>query len=128
MTEETVKIVLPLPPAILSPNRPCGSIRGRMARAAVSKKCRRLACEAVACQQVDSAPWKKATVQATFFHKQERRRDGSNYNAMLKPHQDGVVDSGLLIDDDSKHLTTLPPLFEIDKHHPRVEMVFVRIE
>jgi hypothetical protein len=82
----------------------------------------------VACQQVDSAPWKKATAQATFFHKQDRRRDGSNYNAMMKPHQDGVVDSGLLIDDDSKHLTTLPPLFEIDKHHPRVEMVFVRIE
>lgn len=62
----------------------------------------------------------------TFFHKQGRRRDDVNFAAMMKPAYDGVVVAGLLVDDDSKHLTTLPVKFEIDKANPRVELFFER--
>jgi len=124
---ESVKIVLPLPPSVLSPNCQHGSFGGRMKRAAATKKCRRLSCEAIIAQAIESGPWECATVSAMFFHKNNRRRDGCNFNAMLKAYQDGAVDSGLLVDDDSRHLTTLPPTFHIDRTHPRVEMVFSRI-
>jgi hypothetical protein len=46
--------------------------------------------------------------------------------AMLKPAYDGIVDSGLLMDDDSDHLTTMPAKFFIDKKQSRVELRIVR--
>jgi hypothetical protein len=126
MTPEAVTIILPLPPAVLSPNRPPGSLGGRMAKAAASKRYRRIACEAVEEQRIESGPWARATVRATFYHRQARRRDDVNHLAMLKPAYDGVVDSGLLVDDDAEHLTTLPASFKLN-HAPRVELRFERI-
>lgn len=127
MTSETVQIILPLPPAVLSPNRPCSSRGGRMKKAAVSKKCRRLAREAIEAECIESGPWAMASVKATFYHAQDRRRDEWNYAAMCKAYVDGVVDAGLLVDDDSKHLTTEPVAFEIDRKCPRLELRFTRI-
>jgi len=124
---ETVSIILPLPPRILSPNCPPGTRGGRFARAAASKKYKRLACEAARAEQIESAPWEKATIQATFFHKTERRRDDINHMAMLKAAYDGLVEAGLLFDDDSKHLTTLPATFEIDREDPRVMLTVSRV-
>jgi hypothetical protein len=124
---ETATIILPLPPSVLSPNRPCGSRGGRFARAAASKRQRRLACEAVTALRIESGPWERATVQAKFVHVQKRRRDDVNHAAMLKSAYDGVVDAGLLVDDDSEHLTSLPVRFEVGPH-PRVEMLFARVE
>jgi crossover junction endodeoxyribonuclease RusA len=126
MTGETVTIILPLPPAILSPNNPGGSRGGRFARAAASKRYRRLAKEAVLSSQIETGPWLRATVQATFCHKQRRRRDDVNHLGMLKPAYDGVVEAGLLIDDDSEHLTTLPASFRVDSEGSRVELRFER--
>jgi hypothetical protein len=123
---ETVTLILPLPPAVLSPNRPGGSRGGRFARAAASKRYKRLALEAVEAQRLEGG-WQRATVQSTFFHKTERRRDDINHAAMLKSAYDGVVEAGLVLDDDSKHLTTLPTTFEIDRDNPRVELVFTRL-
>jgi len=125
---ETVTIILRLPNPMLSPNMPVFSVRGRMARAAMSKKYRREACESTLACNVQTGPWPKAELQATFYHKQNRRRDGVNYNQMLKAAQDGVVDAGLVIDDDAEHLSTLPPKFEIDKKFPRVEITVTRKE
>lgn len=125
---ETCLIVLPLPSGLLSPNRPCGSRGSRMARYRVSAHARLLAKNAAIDAQVESGPWGRATVSAVFFHKIERRRDDINHMAMLKPYYDGIVESGLLEDDDSKHLTTLPAKFEIDKKFPRVELTFTRME
>jgi len=121
VTPETVTVVLPLPPAVLSQNA-----RGHWhARAAASSKCRRLAQQAVESQQVQG--WQQATVAAAFFHRIERRRDFLNSMAMLKPYIDGaVVDTGLLPDDDSEHLSPLPPSFGVDKATPRVELRFTR--
>ena len=40
----------------------------------------------------------------TFYVKDERRRDIKNMEAALKPLWDGIVDAGILVDDDYKHL------------------------
>jgi len=125
-TKETVVIVLPLPPSILSPNSVCGSIGGRMKRAAVTKKFRRLAMEAAEREEIRTCPWSKATIQARFYHKQKRRRDDVNHLAMLKSAYDGLVDANLILDDDSEHLTTLPAEFFIDKDVSRVELTIER--
>ena len=92
-----------------------------MKKAACSKKYRRLSKEATENLCI-SETWEFATIQATFFHSQKRRRDDVNFLAMLKPAYDGIVDAGLLLDDDSEHLKTLPVSFEIDRVCPRVEL------
>jgi len=97
-----------------------------MRKASSAKRYRKLAKEAALAEGVESGPWAKATMVAAFFHKTERRRDGDNFSAMLKPARDGLVDAGLLIDDDSKHLTTLPPTFSIDRECSRVELTVTR--
>jgi hypothetical protein len=126
MIPETVTIVLPLPPGILSPNAVHGSYGGRMARYGASKKCRRLAKEATLAQEIESAPWDKAVVYYSFFHKQDRNRDDVNYCQSCKSYLDGIVEAGLLVDDNHKHLTTMPTTFTIDKKCPRVEIKFER--
>lgn len=124
---DTVTIILPLPPAILSPNKHVGSRGGRFAFAAATKKYRCVAKEAAEAQQA-AFGWQRATVQLTFWHRQRRRRDDVNFAASMKAAYDGIVEAGLVVDDDSEHLTTRTTLFGIDKDHPRVEMVFTRVE
>jgi len=99
-----------------------------MAKASASKKYREEARIAAEGARVDTAPWKVAEVKAVFYHKVKRRRDDVNHLQMLKPAYDGVVDSGLLPDDDSEHLKTLTPEFKIDRECPRVELTFTRKE
>lgn len=124
---ETVTIILPLPPSILSPNRPQFTPGGRMARAAAAKRYKRLAGEAVLADGISTGPWERATIQAAFYHKQTRRRDDVNHLAMLKPAYDGLVAAGLLADDDSEHLTTLPATFAVDRECSRVELTVIRL-
>jgi len=126
MTEQVV-ITLPLPPRILSPNCPVGSFRGRMMRAAAAKKQKCLAQESAE-DALRGARWKKASVQAIFYHTTKRRRDDVNALASLKAAYDGVILAGLLPDDDREHLRTTGAEFKIDKDWPRVELVFTREE
>lgn len=126
MNQETVTIVLPLPPAILSPNRIHATRGGRIARYSTSKKYRTMA--KVMTLATGVSGWQKATVQAAFFHKINRRRDDINAMQMMKSAYDGIVDAGLIPDDDHTHLTTLPATFGIDKVNPRVELKFRRVE
>lgn len=65
-------------------------------------------------------PWRSATTQATFYHKDSRRRDRDNLLASIKAGFDGLRDAGLLIDDDE--LTHLPVVREVDRSNPRVEI------
>jgi hypothetical protein len=124
---ESVLIVLELPNPCLSPNRPPGSIGGRIRKASAAKRYRRLAREAAEAEGISSGPWEQATIRATFFHRTRRRRDDVNFLAMLKPAYDGIVDSGLLADDDAEHLTTLGASFELDREAPRVELRLERV-
>ena len=98
-----------------------------MRRAAASKKYKRLAKEAAQAEHIDDAPWERANVSAVFWHEQKRRRDDVNHLAMLKPAYDGVVEAGVLVDDDSEHLTSQPPRFFVGKPG-RVELTFERVE
>lgn len=123
---ETATIILPLPPRNLSPNCPAGSIGGRIAKAVASRKYRERAKIEATALQIDGT-WEKATVSAVFYHKNARRRDDVNSLAMLKPAYDGVVDSGLIRDDDSLHLTTLGAKYSVDVKNPRVELTFTRL-
>jgi hypothetical protein len=124
---ETATIILPLPPRVLSPNCPPGTRGGRFARVSASKRYRQLAVDATVALGLGS-PWQKCTVKAFFYHKTERRRDDVNHLAMLKAAYDGCVEGGLVLDDDSRHLTTLPCEFRMDKKNPRVELLFTRIK
>lgn len=126
MDNEQVVIVLPLPPRILSPNCPIGSRQGRFMYAAAAKKQKRTARQA-ADDAARGMVWEKATVKAVFYHKTVRRRDDVNHLAMLKSAYDGVVEAGLLPDDDIRHLRTEGAEFKIDKEWPRVELIFTRL-
>ena len=123
---EEIVVVIPLPPRILSPNCPIGSFRGRMMRAAASKKQKRLA-KASAEDAMRGCPgWTRASYRAVFYHPTNRRRDDVNHLAMLKSAVDGVIEAGLLPDDDREHLRVTGAEFAVDRDWPRVEMTFTR--
>jgi len=46
----------------------------------------------------------RARISYEFYVKDKRRRDLDNLLAMAKPWQDGLVDAGVLEDDDAEHL------------------------
>ncbi len=128
MTTESITIVLPLPAAVLSPNCTIGSFGGRMMKAAASKRYRRLACEAVEAEDVETAPWGLCGVKAAFYHKTGRTRDQDNAMGALKAAYDGVVDAGLVKNDDYAHMKRESPVFAIDKEYPRVILTITRYD
>ena len=137
MIQESVRIMLPLPAKVLHPNFTVATMGGRLMKARATKRYRRLAFEAIAeMEDFDVVPdvtseaplWKKASVKTIFHHKTKRKRDEDNAKGSLKAAFDGVVDSGLILDDDSEHLTHETPEFKIDKEYPRVELTFTRME
>ena len=94
---------LPVPDRRLSPN---ARVHWRT-RAPLVLKARQGACVA-ACKilGVRAPQWHEVTARATFHFPDRRRRDTDNLAALLKPVWDGLVDAGLLIDDD--RITHLP--------------------
>lgn len=134
-----VAIAVSLPPDILSPNANRGmpsdlkEARGLVgARNQVGK-----AYEAEACAQTLRAVRTGgipepvgAVLRLTFFWKSAQsrsRRDRDNAAASFKKGQDGIA-KGLGIND--RRIVQLPPVFEVDKRKPRVEVevYFTRIE
>ena len=97
-----------------------------MAKASAAKRYRRLACEAIQEEEISTAPWIEAKVQVTFCYKDNRIRDQDNAIASLKAAYDGIVDSGLLPNDDYQHMKREMPVFTIDKYHPCVILVITR--
>lgn len=119
-------IVLPLPPAELSPNgRP--HWRQKAAKTATYRTCAKEAAMVAAHDHRDisnTMPWEAAYTRATFYHRDSRRRDRDNLLASLKAGFDGLRDAGLLIDDDE--LTHLPVVRAVDRDNPRVEIELIR--
>lgn len=128
MISETVTIVIPIPNKVLSPNYITASMRGRFMKASAAKKLRKETKEAVVSHCIEDCPWKKAAVKPVFYHKEFRIRDDDNYVGMLKAAYDGIVDAGLLLDDNSQVMEREKPVFKIDKLHPRVELIVSRLE
>ena len=105
-----LRIEIPmLPPIALSPNaRPHWAQKHR---ATQSLRTVAWACAySVARDRIE-----KATIQPIFVVASKRRRDPDNWLAMLKPAIDGLVDAGILIDDDSEHVKLLSPQFVVDR-------------
>ncbi|HWL54289.1 MAG TPA: hypothetical protein VNQ90_17750 [Chthoniobacteraceae bacterium] len=120
---ETVTIILPLPAKRLSPNCVVATRGGRFAKASAVKRYRAMAKEAVEAACVETGPWERALATVTFFWPDNRRRDEDNAVASLKAAYDGIVDAGLIVDDNSRHLRREMPVFAIDRASPRVEIV-----
>jgi crossover junction endodeoxyribonuclease RusA len=66
-------------------------------------------------------PWDKATVSLTFYQPNDLRRDADNFLASMKAAFDGLVDAGILKDDN--RITHLPVEMKLDRKNPRVEML-----
>jgi hypothetical protein len=127
MRNEEVTIVLPLPPKVLQPNCTIATPGGRFKKAAATKRCKKIACEAVWDEQIESAPWLLVKVWPIFYFGTNRRRDVGNQIASLKAYEDGVVEAGLVPDDDYLHWKLQAPEFLVDKKHPRVMLRIERI-
>jgi crossover junction endodeoxyribonuclease RusA len=127
MILESVTIVLPLPSKVLSPNCAVATTGGRFAKAAAIKRYRKITKEAIESECIDTAPWNKALVEATFFHKDNRRRDQDNAMGSLKAVYDGIVDGGLIPDDTPEHMKRAEPRLLVDKKCPRVMLEITRI-
>lgn len=128
MTPESVILILPLPARVLSPNVAQATLRGRFTKAAATKRYRKLAREAVQEERVESAPWGKVKVEADFYFGKRGRHDDENAMVSIKPAYDGIVDAGLVADDDSEHMRKMPPTFGVDRVFPRVVLIVTRIE
>ncbi|MCP4782799.1 MAG: hypothetical protein GY903_00985 [Fuerstiella sp.] len=68
--------------------------------------------------------WPAATIQYRFFFPNKLRRDQANAIQSQKAAIDGVVDAGLIPDDDWQHLAIAGVTCEVDRTNPRVELVF----
>ena len=119
---ESFKISLPVPAKVLSPNCTIGSIGGRFMKASSVKKHRRLAREAVSDSEIETMPWGHVIVDVAIYYATERRRDEDNAMGSLKSYYDGIVDSGLVADDDKINMTRRMPSLLTDSMFPRVEM------
>jgi hypothetical protein len=129
-------ITLPLPPRELSPNH---RSRSHWGRTRATKIYRAIACDlaTLAARQRNDLPWDRVQVQATFYFTANLGRDGDNFNAMLKPALDALQPNrstarsskpgaGIVVND--KHVTLLPPVFEVDKLNPRVVLTITQLE
>lgn len=123
---EEIKIILNLPVRVLSPNYTVGSIGGRFQKASATKRYRRITREAIEAECIETMPWPSVAVHAVFYFATNRRRDQDNAMGSLKAAYDGIVDSGLVPDDDYTHMKRGAPEFRIDKGSPRVELTISR--
>ncbi len=94
---------LPVPDRRLSPN---ARVNWRTRAKLVKETRSQSAAVAKLTLALRRANWHEVTARATFHFPDKRRRDTDNLAALLKPVWDGLVDSGLLIDDD--RITHLP--------------------
>lgn len=62
----------------------------------------------------------KCEICQTIYYPNNRRHDIDN--SVPKFILDGLVESGLIVDDDSNHITQLTLRCEVDKDHPRTEL------
>jgi len=119
-----LKLVLPLPPKVLQPNRARGTHWGTRSRAV--KKYRSDAGLAAKALGDCGFPWPRVKVFLAFYFAENRKRDQDNFIAAMKSAFDGLADAGVVENDTD--LTPMPPKFFVDKNDPRVELMLVRCD
>jgi crossover junction endodeoxyribonuclease RusA len=95
---QRLRLVLPLPPKVLSPNARCHwGVKSRAVKAY------RWAARIVAMSEWDSTsdPLPEADIVCVFHFKDKRRRDRDNLLASMKSAFDGIADAGIVADDSS---------------------------
>ena len=110
-----VTITLPLPPPELRSNA-----RGHWAAKSRAVKKYREQALVLTLQALDCKKprWHDAIAVPFYYFDDRRHRDMINLNMGLKAAIDGMVDAGLLEDDE--WLTLMPPIVGYDKENPRV--------
>lgn len=124
MRETHLIIPLPLPDSAMS-----GHAKGHWrAKAATTKIMRFQAC-AMAMGILGQTPapkWKRAILILRFYLANNRRRDLLNLVNGVKAYIDGIVDAGVIVDDDWRVLKLGSASCEIDAANPRVEIELCR--
>ena len=64
----------------------------------------------------------QCTLEQIIYYPTEARRDIDNY--VPKFILDGLTESGMVVDDSSRHITKLSLSCDIDKNNPRTELIF----
>lgn len=115
---KSITITLPLPDGSMS-----GHARGNWhSKAATTKRMRRDAnVEALHITQ-GNVKYQKAVVSLAFYVGTNRRRDILNLANGCKPMIDGIVDAGIIPDDDWKVMRIGAITCELDREHPRVDI------
>jgi len=111
-------LVLSLPSPALSPNCRAHYMTKARAVKAYREEARIQALKAIRVTRRPAPKMVEAKVGATFFFALERRRDPDNLLASIKSAFDGIVDSGMLADDNK--LTHLPAQIGVDRYYPRL--------
>lgn len=93
------------------------------AKAAPTLRLRVIACNE-ARRLAGGLSWPAARLRYRFLFADRRRRDAANAIQAMKPAVDGVVDAGLIPDDDWQHLTIDGVHCAVDRDNPRTELVF----
>lgn len=111
-----IRLVLSFPSRDLHPNA-----RVHWARKAKAVKAYRTEAWAAALQLRLGRPmWRRASVRTTFYVPNAHRRDPDGLASSCKAIFDGIVDAGVLADDDQ--LVIYPATLTVDRVNPRVEI------
>ena len=111
-----IRITLPLPDRILSPNaRAHWATKSRAVKAAREVARWTTTIAGGACLMLTTA-----RIDIRAFHTIKRRRDRDNLIASCKAYFDGLADAGLIANDSG--FTLGPVVFGVDKEEPRIEL------
>jgi Holliday junction resolvase RusA-like endonuclease len=113
----SITITMRLPPKELWPNR----LKHWAKKAPITREYRNTAWLTML-QKFQGDPYKRAIAKLTFYWPDKRRRDVRNAEAAMKAAYDGIVDAGVIEDDDYLHLIHDATEFELDTQNPRVEI------
>jgi crossover junction endodeoxyribonuclease RusA len=125
MSARTLRLVLPgIPPALNEYRR-----MHHMAQYQSKQEWQEKACVAAWCSvgtpvsRSWGPPAERARITVTFVYPDRRRRDPDNAAAGLKGILDGLVEAGIVKDDDFDHVELVVRRGEPDKASPRVEVL-----
>ena len=96
-------------------------------KASAIKRHRKLAREAIEDAEIETMPWGHVVVEVLIYYETRRRRDDDNAMGSLKSYYDGIVDSGLIADDNIRNMKRNMPELLFDSKSPRVEITLTRL-
>lgn len=118
----SITITLPLPYKQLAPNaRVNWTIKSKLTKAH-----RKVAHLRTVAALKGNAPegWMKSKLEVSAYFPTYRFPDPDNFMASLKAYEDGIADSGVIVDDKSLQLEK--PIFAKDARRPRVVLTITK--